>query len=285
LLAVGLLTCSMPNERALSGFVRVGQVNIEHETGVVKNDGALFRCWGVACAVASLHVAPTEVECVDYSKSDAKTVVHGSNARPYCEACDPLLSSLCPPAPAGINGTTDHGEIANESQAIRRFANCSEPCQGVAWHPCPAHRAGEASEAESWRPATQMPVRQLGRRTIRSWSTCAVPLSKCRVGIDTHAKCDRFTTAAKDYRAARCAQKNAVPLLVGPGLRGGRWPEAHVERDGERCYCGRGWVLPAPNSTATAATLGGTAGAFFGFLIALRDFVTGGSRQDADFQG
>ena len=40
------------------------------------------------------------------------------------------------------------------------------------------------------------------------------------------------------------AQKNAVPLLVGPGLRGGRWPEAHIERDGERCYFGRGWVLP-----------------------------------------
>jgi hypothetical protein len=157
----------MPNERALSGFVRVGQVNIEHETGVVKNHGALFRCSGVACAVASLHVAPTEVECVDYSKSNAKTVVHGSNVRPCYEAYDLLLSSLCPPAPAGINGTTDHGAIANECQAMRRFANCSEPCQGVAWHPCSAQCAGEATEAECWRPATQMPARQLGRRTIR----------------------------------------------------------------------------------------------------------------------
>ena len=61
------------------------------------------------------------------------------------------------------------------------------------------------------------------------------------------------------------AQKNAVPLLVGPGLRGGRWPEAHVERDGERCYCGRGWVLRAPNSTATTANLGGT-------IVAIRVF-------------
>jgi hypothetical protein len=51
--------------------------------------------------------------------------------------------------------------------------------------------------------------------------------------------------SASGKSRALSAQKNAVPLFVGPGLRGGRWPEAHVERDGERCYFGRGWVLPA----------------------------------------
>jgi hypothetical protein len=80
--AVGLLPPSTPNERAFGWFMRVGQVNIEHEMGVVKNDGALFRRWGIACAAASLHVAPTEVESVDNSKSDAKTAVGGSSEWP-----------------------------------------------------------------------------------------------------------------------------------------------------------------------------------------------------------
>ena len=41
------------------------------------------------------------------------------------------------------------------------------------------------------------------------------------------------------------AQKNSPPLcLFGHGLRGGRWPGPHVERDGERCYRGRGLAIP-----------------------------------------
>jgi hypothetical protein len=78
------------------------------------------------------------------------------------------------------------------------------------------------------------------------------------------------------------AQKNAAPLLVGPGLRGGRWPEAHVERDGERCYCGRGWVLRTKQHGD---------GGYFGrdrrrllvFLVAVRDAGAGGSRADPNF--
>jgi hypothetical protein len=110
------------------------------------------------------------------------------------------------------------------------------------------------------------------------WSRFEFPLSKCRVEMNTQTQragfrqqrrivvtgcltwsqrrrlpfslaagsglneIARFGVGDASHNRAR---KKRRPFVVGPGLRGGRWPEAHVERDGERCYCGRGWVLPA----------------------------------------
>ena len=94
LFAVGLLPCSTPNERAFGGGVRDGQVNIDHEMSIVKNGYAHFRCLSFACAAVSLHIAPTEIERVGYSKSDAETVLPGSNARPFCEVLTVYSAAL-----------------------------------------------------------------------------------------------------------------------------------------------------------------------------------------------
>ena len=145
--------------------------------------------------------------------------------------------------------------------------------------PRPVRRqcANEALKAAS---CHQMPVRHVDRRTKRRVSSELSKItrfleSRHRFAVSTtttQSQCDRFATArqrncvaqiARDWVRWRSrsqsatehpdcvhetttAQKNAVPLLVGHGLRGGRWPGPHVERDGERCYCGRGWVSDGP---------------------------------------
>jgi hypothetical protein len=47
--------------------------------------------------------------------------------------------------------------------------------------------------------------------------------------------------STRDFNGAK---KLAAPLLFGRGFEGGRWPGPLVERDGERCYRGRGLAIP-----------------------------------------
>jgi hypothetical protein len=85
LYAVGLLPCSTPNERAFGESERGGQGNIGHKMGVVKKACRLFYRSRVACAVAPLHIAPTEVEHANCPTRDVKTIHCGSNVAALSE--------------------------------------------------------------------------------------------------------------------------------------------------------------------------------------------------------
>ncbi len=146
---------------------------------------------------------------------------------------------------------------------------------------------GEANSASSHRESlSPYPVPWiLYPQTIRTSSATGLrqhPKEICHMGA-------RRVPGVEALRAPRIVAlekpqriKNAVPLLVGPGLRGGRWPEAHVERDGERCYCGRGWVLPAQTARRRQLLGAGPPSPFIS-LIALRDSFAAGSWRNAIF--
>src|SRR3954468_12434893 len=53
--------------------------------------------------------------------------------------------------------------------------------------------------------------------------------------------------------------KKTPSLSIGLGLRGGRWPGPMVERDGLRCYFGRGWVTDGPQIAGRQRLIGGIA--------------------------
>src|SRR3954466_9126817 len=56
-------------------------------------------------------------------------------------------------------------------------------------------------------------------------------------------------------------RKKSPSLSIGLGLRGGRWPGPMVERDGLRCYFGRGWVTDGPQIAGRQRLIGGIAAA------------------------
>jgi hypothetical protein len=88
--------------------------------------------------------------------------------------------------------------------------------------------------------------------------------------------------ASANFRQTRVsaprAHKKRRPFASGHGLRGGRWPGPQVERDGSRCYCGRGWVSErSNNSVAAAISLGGIAAAGFVSHPLIRGPIAAGS--------
>lgn len=67
-------------------------------------------------------------------------------------------------------------------------------------------------------------------------------------------------------------------LSIGHGLRGGRWPGPLVERDGLRCYFGRGWVSDGHKIAWRQATYrGGIAAAGMVCLLGLTCLIRVGS--------
>lgn len=187
-----------------------GQVNIEHEMGVVKNGGEVFRRGSVACAVVPLHVAPTEVHRAGCSKSDAKTNCCGSGARPSFEAYSRSSVARRPPAPAGINGTTDHGAPSRECQAIplrrelgQAFGACRAARNGCRTAVCreALNMASCRPDAgPSWGPANE-------GFQIANNQTCILKST-----TNTQAWCDKFAIAAKKESPRVWAQKKTPSL-------------------------------------------------------------------------
>jgi hypothetical protein len=117
--AVELLPCSAPNERAFGGSESGGQGNIEHEIGAVKKAPELFYRTHVACAVAPLHVAPTEVEHANCPMRNVKTIRCGFDVRRYTKRLCCSSQRRCVAVPSGINGTSDHVAPLGRCQAAR----------------------------------------------------------------------------------------------------------------------------------------------------------------------
>src|SRR6476620_10734341 len=83
----------------------------------------------------------------------------------------------------------------------------------------------------------------------------------------------RFIESAKKRR----------PFSIGLGLRGGRWPGPQVERDGENCYRGRGWVTARSTIAGDDVKRRGDAVAGFFCLPFIRQPVAAGSPRPNKF--
>ena len=176
----------------------------------VKKVRALFRRLLVAGTVGPLQVAPTEVQGTDCPMHSAKIARRDSNARPCSQGYDRRAGDSILAGPISTSDTTDHGARAEQCQLA---ASCHPRCRSVVW-------AGERKKnPKSDVIGYARPVRQV----------CA---SKARIETMPGRRIGR--------------KKNRRPFAIGRGLRGGRWPGPEVERDGERCYRGRGWVTIGP---------------------------------------
>ena len=77
--------------------------------------------------------------------------------------------------------------------------------------------------------------------------------------------------------------KKRRPFSIGHGLRGGRWPGPRVERDGENCYRGRGWVTARGTIAGDDVKRRGDAVAGFVCLPFIRQPVAAGSPRPNKF--
>jgi hypothetical protein len=165
LFAVGLLPCSTPNERAFGGSVRSGQGNIGHKTSAVKKAGELFCESRVACAVAPLHVAPTNVEHANCPTRYVKTIHSGSNVRQQSEGLCLLIRSTAECRVKWIkryNRSCPAGEAMSSS--TRLWPTSPRPIRDIAGFR--ARSVTMTSEVERWLRAVRMPVRLNDRLTI-----------------------------------------------------------------------------------------------------------------------